>query len=228
MLVIVCGDDTAASRRYFLELQDRYKKQGFYIAPLSSSLLADTLKEDLGTVTLFNEKKVYAIENITRSLNRTSTILRTQLKDVAQNNKLTILDWESHKTAREISLKEAQITEFKLPASIFKLLDLCYPGSLAQFIQLFRQVSQSVEPEFVFAMLSKHVRQLILASQNSLPSSVPSWQRAKLYEQSAKWQESAIIAFYESLGRLDQNVKSGKDTLGVQQSLDIIACFYLR
>lgn len=229
MLTIVCGEDTASSRRYFQELQKTYKEKGYYLVPLAAPEFIDALKEETGTFTLFNEKKAFVIDSLTRILSRkTSVEVKELIKKASVNPHLLILDWEAAKTAREITLKEAQIKEFKLPENIFKLLDACTPGNLAGFLRQFHELAGYVEVEFIYAMLCRHTRQLLLASQKALPPNVPTWQQAKLRAQAAKWPVTNLTAFYLGLARIDENVKTSSDGLGMQKAIDILAAFCLR
>ncbi len=229
MLVIVCGEDTSAARKYFYELQVNYKEKGYYLENTTPSELVEALKDTGNIYTLFNEKKGYVVDNLTKIISRkTAATIGKQLKIASESPDLLLLDWEMGKPAREITLKEATIKEFKLPQSIFKLLEECYPGNLASFISLFHKLVETLEADFVFIMLSRHIRQLVLDSQGVLPASIPPWQRAKIHAQSSRWRPAELLGFYGGLARIDQNLKTGNDALGTQKAIDILASFYLR
>ena len=228
MLTIVCGEDTISSRKHFQNLKAEYKSKGFEIKILPDVRL-ETIREQLTeTSSLFTSQRVFFSENLVKQLKlKRNKASLEELDKIIKIKDIAWYDWETY-TAREITNpKSAQIKEFKASTSIFKLLDECYPGNLKQFLGDMTQVLQSEEDGFIYAMLCKHIRTLILAKSNSLPPSTPPSQRGKLKSQAALWTLDKLISFYDGLARIDISVKTSANPYGIKKSLDIMACYLL-
>ena len=121
------------------------------------------------------------------------------------------------------------VTEFKEckpEKSIFQLLDACYPGNLKEFMNAMNVVNASQDASFIYAMLCKHVRNIILAKENALGNMSP-WQKQGLYKLGKMWEMNKLIGFYEGLARIDIALKTGGSPYDVRKSLDILVCYYL-
>lgn len=227
MLTIICGEDTMASRQHFQKLKDQYKTEGYELC-LIQKADPETLRiQTSETNSLFSEKRTFFSEHLVKFLKRSkSKEVLAQIQTIMKSD-IIWLDWEQY-SAREITNpKGATIKEFKPSSSIFKLLDECYPGNLKQFMNDTAAVLESQEDGFIYAMLCKHIRGLILAKANSLPANTSPWQRGKLSTLARLWPEEKLIAFYEGLSRIDVSVKTSSSPYGIKKSLDILSCYLL-
>lgn len=235
MLTIICGEDHVAAREYFKNLKDKYREKHIEIRLISSSEVEEMKKWLLDSPSLFFEKKVFFTENLTKALKRKKnpgTLL--DLANIAKNNDVELYVWEDGLSARIINTnvsmaklaKIARIKEFKPKENIFQLLDACFPSNKQKFIALLRDLLHNTNQEFIFMMLARHVRNLILAKENALSAKLPFWQKNKISSQAKFWQKEKLMIFYESLFRIERRAKtSASQTLS--QSLEITACLLL-
>jgi len=240
MLTIICGEDTVKSREYFTILKKTYLQKGYQIQTIQTSHIEEIqnwLGESQG---LFFDKQAFFIEHlesrIVRSKGRKSTkpkkslvkTLEEEIVALAQNKNIELIDWEEGKQEREIKLKTvAKIKEFKLSTSIFKLQDAFIPGNVSNFIHTLNEIVKFQDEQFIFIMIVRLTRSLILAQDNHFSKTTQSWQQFKLKKQALLWSKSKLRGWYEGLFRIDMTTKSGSNPYGVLKSLEILACHYI-
>jgi len=230
---IYCGEDSTAARRAYIEALQAYQNQGFEVLSLAPTALADLPKGLAESLSLFSEKKVFAVENIEKhglkkSTKATKNVLYESLLSFAQDKQIEIIDYEEGKSSRLLKLKDvATIHESKPALGIFQFVELCAPGNKKKFIDSLQILSEDQEPLFIFIMLARHIRQVVLAQKNSLSPKMAPWQKFKVQSAAKKWTESALMGFYMGLIRIEIGVKSSSNPYGVSKSLEILACHYL-
>ncbi len=230
MLTIICGEDSVSSRNYYLSLKELYVKKGYSISTVTADQLLSQ-NYSLQNESLFSTKMIFFTENINRHYKKSKDKkqILPELSFLSQKD-IEVIDWENGLPAKEVKYKAQagiSIKEFKIAETIFKLLDACKPSNLSNFILLLRSVMTVQDQYFVFVMLIRHTRALILASQNIFSSTVQPWQKVKLLNQSKLWQKQKLEGWYEGLYRIDCSSKSGNNSFGLQKSLEILACHYL-
>ncbi len=148
------------------------------------------------------------------------------MKKLIDDKSTTIIDWEE-KSGREIKLKPSEIKEFKLSNTVFQLQEACYPGNLKTFIKSLNTVSETQDEGFIFTMLSRHIRTLLLTKTDQLPTSVPFWMKKKFLDQTNRWSLEGLLGFYEGIARLDSSIKTSNNLYGIKGSLELLSCYYL-
>jgi DNA polymerase III delta subunit len=229
MLYIICGEDNVSSRDYFLQLQSEYKEKGNDLKKIAPSDLNEVLMSSADTPNLFGQQQIFLAENLNKVVSRKKGNKPFELLEQISKNKQTILlDWEDGISQRELKISAlGKVKEFKPSASIFKLLDACYPSNLQTFIFLLRSVCTTQNEMFVYIMLRRHIRNLLLVSSKAQISTLQSWQVHKLQQQVKFWIPDALISFYERLISLDISLKTGKNAYSLKSSLELLACYYL-
>lgn len=231
MLTIICGEDIISSRNHFLSLKKEYREKGFEPTELTvddvlriSDLIADS-------ISLFSLKKVYFIENINKQLSR-KTDLKTknifdQFKKIEKMNDVELIIWEGL-SQRELKFsKTGKIKEFKPDQNIFKLLDLIYPGNLNMFISRLNSLSRIADENFIFFMLLRHIRNMILINEDKLPPRMQSWQIYKFKKQLKYWKRENLVNFYQALFKIEMASKTSTSPFSIKESLEILACHFL-
>jgi len=236
MITVVCGEDIVASRNYYLELKKQAANKGYQIFNISYNQIFDILSWLSQSYTLFGEKKVFFIENLNKHLPRitkkdfttpTAKIIKT-INEIARSKEIQLIDWENEKSGREIKMREiAIIKEFKPSNSIFKLNEACYPSNLKNFLSMLNQLTTITADNFIFIMLSRHIKNLLLAKLGLFPANQASWQRQKLVYQAKYWDSEKLIKFYDGLYRIELGIKTSSLPYGIKKSLDILACYFL-
>ncbi|QQG43883.1 MAG: hypothetical protein HYW86_03355 [Candidatus Roizmanbacteria bacterium] len=228
MITIICGEDTVASRNYFQELKNKYSQKGFEIKDIASKDIPEAIKSDQ-TVSLFSSKIIFFIANLNSFLSKSANkeLLET-FEDLAKSKDVEIVDWEEDKGLRDIKIARlGKLKEFKPQKNIFQLLDALCPGNKTKFIELLNTVSEKSEDLFIFTMLARHTRSLILAHIGEFTSKIQLWQKGKLVSQTRRWQIEKLLAFYEGLFRIDLSTKTSSNVYGIKHSIEILACYYL-
>lgn len=227
MLTIVCGEDSISSREYYFGLRKEYIEKGIEIRDIKQTEFADIEKWLSDSVSLFSNEVVFFTENLNKRLSkRSNPVLFSLAERLIKKKDILIIDWEEYTSTRELKLpKRVIIKEFKPPTSIFKLLDACYPGNLKTFLNLLHQLPDKMEEGFIFIMLARHIRNLLLIKSGESIIKLQSWQIAKLKTQAKHWPAEKLLAFYEGLYRIEVAIKTSTNPFNTRHSLDILACY---
>ncbi|MGI8420183.1 MAG: hypothetical protein ACR2LN_06110 [Candidatus Levyibacteriota bacterium] len=235
MLTIIHGADTALSRKYFLDEKKKY----------ADSLLLDADKVNLTDLAqifegggLFGETKYVFIEHFLTKRKKSADYkdILAYLEKSADEN--TILLWENKEL--EIgtlkAFKRPVIKAFKLPQTLFQLLDEIKPENGTQLINLFHQTIAATEIEMVFFMLIRQVR-LLLALSSVIPAKagihnednpidevkrMQSWQRGKLQKQASLFSTEQLLDFYNKLYQIERGQKTGCLNTSLVSAIDFL------
>ncbi len=236
MLTIVCGEDIVTSRKYLNRLREEYTRSNTEIKDIPAADIREILGWLGNSMGLFSAKSVFFTEKmealIIRKRGRKASSKATgtfedAVREIAKRKDIHLVDWEA-KQGRDIKMKDdALVKEFKPAETVFKLLELCVPGKLEQFVTLLRSLTEDQDETFLQIMLTRHIRSLILASENQFAATVAPWQRGKLAAQARMWKQNALVDFYEGIYRLETTTRTGANPHGVRKTLEILACYYL-
>ncbi len=232
MLTIICGEDIAASRTKFQTLKQQYRTKGYAIQQVSASELPEILKSNEGVTDLFGQESVYAVENISSLYKgRGKTEFKTAVNELSNHASLHVLAWENGKSAYELSTLKKITTSFHESApqqSIFQLLDATVPGNCNGFVQTLKTIHETQDIMFIYTLLWRHTRKLILASEGIFDKKTAPWQKGKLQAQAKRWSKDNLARFYEGLAKIDLGMKTSSSTFDVRESIEILACYYLK
>ncbi|MFH0773146.1 MAG: hypothetical protein V1922_02445 [bacterium] len=233
VITIFCGEDTASARTAFTQAIKTYTSPQTDIISIQPSSILDIYKGIADNLNLFSTQKIFCIENLEKYSFKKSTKAKKDavyeaILSLSSDKTITILDFEDGKPARQLKLKDlAKIHESKPSTSIFKLLDDCYPGNKQLFIESLKKVCETQEEMFIFVMLFRHVRQLVLAAHDGSSAKLPPWQKYKILGQTKKWETQSLINFYSGLIKIEISSKTSSNPYGICKSLEILACHYL-
>lgn len=229
MITVICGENSSQSRTYYLELKNSYINKNYNIFPIKPTEVEQIDKELFNTPTLFAVQTLFIVENLNRYISKKKNPKFTELiEKLGKRDDVNILVWEDSVPARYLKYpKSIIIKEFKLTESIFRLLDACIPGNLKQFIQLLNEVSSSTDDVFIFIMLSRHIRNLLILLTGESLIKLQSWQQVKLRNQAKFWKLNSLTDFYEGLYRIDLLAKTSASPYSIKKSLELFACYYI-
>lgn len=229
MLTIICGEDSIASRNYFLDQQKIFTEKGFEIADIDVKQVLELDDSQASSESLFSQKRVYFTTSLNKKiLKKLNFKSEKKIKDIINSKVIQLFDWEEETSSRDLkSIKGIVIKELKPSQTIFKLLDSCYPGNLKQFIFILKTISESTDDIFIFIMLARHMRNILITKLGERLPKLMSWQIAKLSNQAKYWKQENLINFYQGLHRIDVNAKTSNSPYSIKKSLDILACYYL-
>jgi DNA polymerase III delta subunit len=115
--------------------------------------------------------------------------------------------------------KGVKLEEFKLPRLIFDFLDSFYPGNSKRILKILHELVVKEPPEFIFALLAKHLRDLFWVTTNN-PLPYPPWRVSKLKAQAVKFKKEDLKTLIEELSEIDIKVKTSEAEL--TPSLDLL------
>lgn len=227
MKYLFYGDDHVSSRREWQEVIRRGQTENKEVVRLDGQSIDLTdLKQALESQTLFGGAKLVAIENIlSRRPSREKDAMTAYLA-AFDSDSPDLAVWEQKALTitklRPFSSRWT-IKAFKLPPVLFKFLDAIRPGQTAFLLNLLDQCRQNTAPELVFFMMSRRIRDLIIAldlGKEGL-SGAP-WQIGKLVNQAKFYKTYQLTDFYQKLLQTDYEVKTGQTPINLEHHLDLL------
>ncbi len=186
MITIIHGDDIASSRRL---LQEEIRK-----TDLKDIITFNGVKFDLSdlifaseTDSLFFLKKIIVIENLLLgAVNKKKEAIINHLKET-KNTSVSYILWEDRELGRSVIKKyfpQAKEIKCVLPQLIFRFLDSIGKEMPGKLIELFNLLLQQREIEFIYLMILRQIRFLILVKDtNQNNCGLQTWQIQKLRHQ---------------------------------------------
>ncbi|OGK14582.1 hypothetical protein A3H80_03455 [Candidatus Roizmanbacteria bacterium RIFCSPLOWO2_02_FULL_37_19] len=225
MITIICGDDIVKSREALVNLKKVYKEKSYELIDIDSNSVDDLRKNILERASLFSQKRLFFIHGVLSKKGNRDVVHQLDTQDNP------ILIWEDKYSDKDIkkNFPKAKVLVFKLPQTIWKLLDNIYPRNLHTVILLTRSIIDSVDENMLLYMLQKRTKELILVKSNSkhIVKLAP-WQITKLSSQTKKWDMNKLYKFYQKLFEIEKGTKSGSLPYSIYDALDILFCFYLQ
>jgi len=229
MITVVCGEDTVASRDYYFELKKKYRKVDIETAEINPGQIQEVNKWLADSFSLFSSKKVFFTQNLNRKIGRRGDTIFRNIESLIKNKYVQLVNWEEGKSSKELKFPQgALIKEFKPNQTIFKLIDSCYPGNFKVFISQLNNLPEKTEDGFVFYMICRQIRNLIIVKSGKKPSKMLDWQYWKLKKLAQLWTVDKLITFYEGLQRIDTITKTGKNPFSIISSIDILTYHIIR
>lgn len=229
MITIICGEDSISSFNYYQLLKKDFKKKGYQIVDISSSEIENISLWMGEAISLFSDKKVFFTENLNKRLSRKANLKINQIiESLIKDKSVEIYSWENEISSRELKFpKGGVVKEFKPSETIFKLQDALYPGNLKNFLVIFKKLLETVDEHFIFIMLAKYIRNLILAKKGEFDSKLKPWQVQKLKNQAKKWNEEKLINLYDSFYQIDVLEKTSTNPFSLGKSLILLLAYFL-
>lgn len=231
MLTIICGEDSVKSREYLQTLLADYRQKAVSPQYISKDDLPCLSRAEAQSMDLFGNANVYVIENLNKALGRKSAkdTLWNALEAINKNPHVVLLDWERETAARDLRIgKMGTVKEFKPDANVFTFVEACYPGNLSPFLGLLQKVATPQTDMLIYILLVRHIRNVLLVALGDPPASLQPWQRGRLASHAARWNKDALTDFYDKLLAIEISLKTGKSIYSLKESIEIVACYYLR
>lgn len=227
MITIICGEDTAASRVYYNSLKKNYLTRGYEIRIIAYQDIASIDQWLNESPSLFSNKKVFFSERFNKYYKKDNLKFTSELQKLEKMKDVELVDWEEV-SSWELKLKKiGRVKEFKPNQTIFKLLDSVYPGNRISFTLLLNNLSQGLDANFIFIMLVRYIRNLIIIKEGLIPPRMQSWQTFKLKSQANHWKQENLVNFYEALFKIELGLKTSSNPFSIKESLEILACHFL-
>lgn len=209
-VILVHGDDRERSEERLKKFVSVAKARGWNIAEIGSSSL--NIIEEVSSNDLFQKEKLFVLKDLRVLTPKIKKWLDSNLESVSGN--LVIYSNKTlNKTTKAVLPKINKEEEYKLPVVIFKLLENFYPGNANSSIKLLSQSLEKGAPEFVVALLARHLKDLYLVKEGEGVLSLPSWRMGKLRSQASRFEEGGIERIIEKLAEADFKSKTSDEDL---------------
>jgi len=210
-IYLIHGEYSSKSYEKLKEYINKAKEKNWKVINYSEEN-AFSIQETLSSVDLFDTNKVYILDNPSK----------LQKKDIDWINKnieslkgiLILYSNTKIKTSVVNKFKKIdKIEESNLPKNIFSFLESFYPGNSKTCIGLFHHVLVSEKIEFIFYLLSKHLRDLYWVK--TFPSNIPypSWRVEKFEKQASKYSLPQLKDIINNLSQIDVKSKTSRSEL---------------
>lgn len=227
MIIVLHGDDTAASRQRLTRLLADFKDYlKVYISPKADE---NELEEAIFAQDLTNPKKLTVAENY---LTTAPKILTKILQKVPEE--LVCIFWEKTTLPpkKVSSLTKIAKTElFKLKTPLFTFLDSLAPKSKAPIILLAQLKSESLLWQLQNRILLLILSKLKTGADSAVKitgRNIFDWQWDKIKYQAAKFNLEGLLALYGATLRVDLLIKSGKTDLPENTLIHMLLLKYLQ
>lgn len=224
MLTLIHGEDAVSSRKALKDLLEKNSDCEKVFLDGTKITLTDLISA-ADSLSLFGQKKMVYIENF---LKRPASREKEQILDFLKTQKFAadIILWEESETGKTILSKyfnQAKVFFYPLPAVLFKFLDAIGEKPVAQVLSVFHNLLSTGEAEFIFSMLVRQWRYLIIASDLKAAgfAGLPSWQAHKFMRQASYFAVTQLISSYRQLLSLDARIKMGLTSYTLSDLLDI-------
>ena len=207
-IIILHGDNYIESYIRLKKFIDISKSRGWDIEKISDN--SKNLQETLVSDSLFQKQRIVILEDADIITKKTADWINKISPDISVN--LIIY----HKgILNQTFLKQflnAKIEEYKMPKMLWTFIDSFYPGNSRLSISLLKQVSAKEPPEFTFAMLARHLKDLYWTKiSNEMP--YPSWKITKLKRQASRFSAEQLKIIISKLAKIDIKSKSSQENL---------------
>lgn len=230
MLTIIHGDDITKSRKYFIDLKQKYPNAASFEA---QTITVTDIIQQLEGGELFSEEKAIFLENFI-SKNKTSSTYKSIVRYLS-NPRLAsakIILWENKEIDKATisSFSDSTVRIFKLPQMLYTFLDIIKPDNTNQTLKLFHQTLINMEEEAIFYLLIRHIRLLLaLHSESGMTDKsidevkrMQSWQLTKLQKQSSQFTLEQLLLIYNKLYDIESAYKTGNLTQSLTRAIDIL------
>lgn len=221
-ITVYSGEDIISSRKAFLEHLERLKNEDFEITRVSGK---DTTEESLellsSPTSLFGQKRVLVIENL---LAGTKSKEKDKIIQIISSLNCFFVLWENKNFTKTDQLKYPNFVfkNFKLPPVLFTFLDSLSPKKINDNLRLFREAITSTDPNYLFLMLIRQIRLLILASDKNDLLKLAPWQKGKLQKQARFFTSEKLKEINQRLLQIDFAQKTSQTPFSLEHQLELL------
>lgn len=225
MIILIHGEDTTASRNKLLEVKEKYKDAELVTLDGRNLALSNVVTV-FDSPSLFQIKKILIVERFFTGVlpKEKISILSYLTKDAQLGSE--VIFWEE-KELEKTQIKrlgtEVKELKFPLPPLLFRFLDMVGTEPSSRLLSEFHTLLNQKEAELIYALLLRHVRNLIIAKDLGMKGfgAMPSWQSGKFIRQASTQTLTDLIGRYRKLLYIDYQIKTGQTPLSLPQLLDI-------
>src|SRR3990167_1788785 len=103
MLTIICGEDSIASRNYFLEQEKILREKDFEIINIDYRQVLELDESQASSASLFSQKRVYFTSNLNKKvLKKLNVKTERKIKEIIASIGIQLFNWEEETTSRDL------------------------------------------------------------------------------------------------------------------------------
>ncbi|NMB57076.1 hypothetical protein GYA19_04020 [Candidatus Beckwithbacteria bacterium] len=223
MHYLIHGDYHLQSRKFLTDLKQKAKTENKEIIELNGQILdLNQLIQATTSNSLFGAEKLIVIENLfSRLKSQAQEEILAWLKNYKGEN--PIIFWEKKGIGKILQRKlpdKTLVKEFKTPVIIFKLVEILSPKNKKQALETLNQALVKEPAEFIFVMLARQMRILLMLKGNQKITGAP-WMIGKYKQQASFFETEKLMALYQDLYKIDKQIKTGKTIMPLDWHLQI-------
>ena len=218
-ITVIEGENEVASRKRFIFIKAEIRKRKWDI--VKPVRVKDSyVYEQMANSSLFSEQTLYVIDG-------TSVFLEKDYQWISQNSGLNfnLLIWHSGILSQKIKKmlpKETRYETFQLEKKVFMFLDSLIPGNGERSLKILQEILKTENVEFIFALMAKHFRDLLIAKENVNLLGYPGWRARKVLDQAKKFEGECLARIVKSMADADTASKTGRAELELLLDLIVI------
>ncbi len=220
-MYILHGENNLASSKRLVELCDQQKNLGNKVINLdANNLKLENLRQELEPADLFGNSNFVCLNGLLSGTKKKSQEKIIQFLKTENYQNLLLYETKGIHAATIKQFKGAVVENFKVEVDIFRFLDKLNPTQKENLLTCFNDLlTKKTEPEFIFAMLTRQVRQLIIAKTNPKQLKAPPFAINKLKQQAGSFTLEQLLNMHADLYHIDLVIKTGKTQLDLKTLL---------
>lgn len=209
-IILVHGEDYIESRNRLVRFIEVAKKRNLDVLKIIDK--SKNIKEVLSADSLFEKQKIVIIEDI-------NLFNKSDFKWIKEKHKsldTTLVIYHKSTIGKTFINKLPEVAkneEFMLPKLIWSFLESIYPGNLKNSLILLNKITENDPVEFIFALMSKHFRDMYWVQNDPDSLKYPSWRKGKLKVQAKKFSDGKIKDLISVFSEIDVKSKTSKESL---------------
>lgn len=207
-----------------MNLLDKAKEQQKTVVRLEAKgMTLSDLENVVGTSELFTQEKTVILGGLfSLPKSKTKDSLMTWLSEYS-NDTIQVICTES-KVLTPAAIKKfpkAKVEVYKLPALLFNWVEKLGVAPTSELISTFHVLLKTQDAEFIFAMICRQIRQLLLYKSDGLYEGPP-FGRNKISSQANKFTLEKLLGIHEKLLKIDLHQKTSSSPLTLSQEIDLL------
>ncbi len=219
---VLHGEHNLNSYSRLQEYLKAARKKDWEIQNIESNVT--NLRESLVGQSLFNKSRLFVLKDIMLLDKKNLDWLRKEGKNIEGGLLIHHKGLLPQRLLKSLPKLE-KIEVFKVSKLIWNFLDSFFPDNAKNAYKLFHEAEKTDPPEFIFAMLAKHLRDIYWAKVDAKTLDYPSWRKGKLMSQAAKFDKEKLEKLIDELALADIKAKTSQTEL--PDSLDFLIATYL-
>lgn len=214
--IVLHGDDTVKAHSRLQKFIDSAKKRSWEIVRIQAG--KDKIEDSIRSNTLFGNTRLFVIEDPEKLTDDEAGWIKNK-----NNIEETIVFFAKSTLGKTFTQKIGGVDTielFEIPPNIWKCIDSFSPHNSKVFLRLLGETIETEPIEFVFALLSREVRDMYHVLQD--PSTLKSapWRVKKLESKAQKFGREKLVRIISAMSEMDIKAKTSKANL--RESLDFL------